>query len=144
MRKASGSSAYSGECTTWLWVRIDRALVLQSKSLPLKKKASPRIWATASKWLVHLSGASRAGLRDGEKKQKKRTNKWGGFEKKKKNTPTRLLAIRWQWRIYSPFFLLISCTINRAWVCKCVQLCTWVCIHFKLAIFAQTAWLIKI
>lgn len=62
-------------------------LALQSESLPLKKKASPRIWATASKWLVHLSGASRAGLRDGEKRQKKRKNKWG--RKKKKNHQRR-------------------------------------------------------
>lgn len=31
--------------------------------IPLKKKASPLIWATASKWLVHLSGASRARLK---------------------------------------------------------------------------------
>lgn len=90
------------ERATRLRVRIDCASVLQSQSLPLKKKASPRIWATASKWLVHLSGASRAGLRYGKKKQKKRKNKLGKENKKK--TPKALLAIRWQWRIYRVFF----------------------------------------
>ena len=30
--------------------------------LPLKKKASPRIWATASKWALHLWGTSFLGL----------------------------------------------------------------------------------
>lgn len=30
--------------------------------LPLKKKASPRIWATASKWVLHLWGTSFLGL----------------------------------------------------------------------------------
>lgn len=32
------------------------------RGLPLKKKASPRIWATASKWALHLWGTSFLGL----------------------------------------------------------------------------------
>ena len=40
--------------------------------VPLKKKASPLIWATASKGLVHLSGASRAYLGAREERERER------------------------------------------------------------------------
>ena len=41
--------------------------------VPLKKKASPRIWATASKWLVHLSGVSRPNLKERQRERETAT-----------------------------------------------------------------------
>jgi hypothetical protein len=45
--------------------------------VPLKKKASPLIWATASKGLVHLSGASRAYLGAREERERERERDTG-------------------------------------------------------------------
>lgn len=68
--------------------------------IPLKKKASPRIWATASKWLVHLSGASRASLREkswrtGERKveENRAKKKMEGKGTKKEDTKFKFIFL---------------------------------------------------
>jgi len=42
--------------------RVTHTKTAGSGHLPLKKKASPLIWATASKWVLHLFGTSRLTL----------------------------------------------------------------------------------